>query len=55
MARSLDIGVIAEGVETEEQCGRLIAMGCLQQQGYLFGKPMPLPAFEAFVKARAAG
>ena len=55
LAQKLNIDVIAEGVETEEQRGRLIAMGCLRQQGYLFGKPMPLPAFEAFVHAHAAG
>jgi len=45
MAQSLDLTVIAEGVETAEQVAFLEANGCLFCQGYLFGKPM---AFEQF-------
>jgi diguanylate cyclase (GGDEF)-like protein len=42
IARGLGVTVIAEGVETEEQRQRLLAMGCRHAQGYLFGKAMPL-------------
>ena len=34
------MGVIAEGVETEEQLERLQALGCELVQGYLFSKPI---------------
>jgi diguanylate cyclase (GGDEF)-like protein/PAS domain S-box-containing protein len=50
MARSLDIAVIAEGVETEEQRQLLHKNGCTHYQGYLFGKPVPIEQFEAQLK-----
>ena len=49
MAHSLNLGVIAEGVETEEQRQLLMNNDCLQFQGYLFGRPMPIDAFEALL------
>ncbi len=50
MAQSLNIKVIAEGVETEEQQQLLLDSGCTQYQGYLFGKPMPIEQFEELLK-----
>jgi EAL domain-containing protein (putative c-di-GMP-specific phosphodiesterase class I) len=38
----LDLLTIAEGIETEEQEAAMIKMGCVEGQGYLFAKPMPL-------------
>ena len=40
LARSLDLEVIAEGIEDEDQRLRLMALGCRSGQGYLFGKPV---------------
>jgi diguanylate cyclase (GGDEF)-like protein len=40
LARSLEIPVTAEGVETEAQAMQLRLTGCDELQGYLFGKPM---------------
>ena len=41
LAETLDIGVVAEGVETEQQLELLESMNCKSVQGYLFAKPMP--------------
>ena len=50
MAQSLNLEVIAAGVETEEQLQILQVNGCNHFQGYLFGKPVPLEQFEKLLK-----
>jgi len=47
MARSLNLDVTAEGVETEEQATFLRSLACHQAQGYYFGRPMPAQEFAA--------
>jgi diguanylate cyclase (GGDEF)-like protein/PAS domain S-box-containing protein len=41
MAHSLELKVVAEGVETQEQSDFLRELGCDQIQGYFFSKPIP--------------
>ena len=50
MAHRMNLGVVAEGVETREQVKRLKAVGCDYVQGYYFAKPMPAADFEALWK-----
>jgi diguanylate cyclase (GGDEF)-like protein len=49
LASSLNIPVLAEGVETDEHINFLRDEGCVQVQGYLFGKPGPREGIEAIV------
>jgi diguanylate cyclase (GGDEF)-like protein/PAS domain S-box-containing protein len=46
MAKSLNMEVIAEGVETKEQLQMLLNKGCIHYQGYLFGAPVPIEQFD---------
>ncbi|MEI8363593.1 MAG: EAL domain-containing protein [Betaproteobacteria bacterium] len=50
MAHTLNLNVIAEGVETKEQQGLLFSSGCTHYQGYLFGRPTPIEQFQAALK-----
>ena len=50
MAQSLNLDVIAEGVETDEQRQILSFYGCQHYQGYLFGQPVPIEEFEISCK-----
>ncbi|WP_315981458.1 EAL domain-containing protein [Aliamphritea spongicola] len=45
LSRSLNIEVIAEGVETRLQHDFLIEHGCYQAQGFLYSRPMPFQDF----------
>lgn len=49
MARHLNLNVVAEGIEDENQLDFLAGCGCDTLQGYLYARPLPLPAFRAFV------
>ncbi len=45
LAQSMELSVIAEGVETKEQRDWLEREGCFKYQGYYFGRPVPATAF----------
>ena len=49
MAHSMNLSVIAEGVETNAQQRLLMDKGCFAYQGFLFGKPLPIEEFEALL------
>ena len=49
LGHSLELAVIAEGVETQAQRDLLEALGCSQYQGYLFSGPLPIEDFEAYL------
>jgi diguanylate cyclase (GGDEF)-like protein len=48
LARSLDLEVVAEGVETATQVRQLQALGCVLQQGYYFSPALPAEEFDAW-------
>lgn len=50
MAESLQLEVIAEGVENKEHTGDLMQLGCHIMQGYYYGKPMRVHEIEAWIK-----
>jgi diguanylate cyclase (GGDEF)-like protein/PAS domain S-box-containing protein len=53
MAHSLQLDVIAEGVETREQRALLEQLGCRRYQGYLYSRPLPPAQFHAWLIQRA--
>jgi diguanylate cyclase (GGDEF)-like protein/PAS domain S-box-containing protein len=44
LCRELHITTVGEGVETQDQLAALRVLGCSQAQGYLLGRPAPLPS-----------
>ncbi|MDD3327794.1 MAG: EAL domain-containing protein [Zoogloea sp.] len=51
LGRALGLSVVAEGVETDAQAGRLRQLGCDVLQGFLYARPMPAEQFEGYVAA----
>jgi len=51
MARSLGIGVIAEGIENASQLEQLAQWGCQEGQGFLLSHPLPAAEFETLLDA----
>ena len=49
MAHSLDMTVVAEGVETQAQMQALVSLQCDQVQGYLLARPMPTKDFQGLL------
>jgi diguanylate cyclase (GGDEF)-like protein/PAS domain S-box-containing protein len=55
MAHSLEMKVIAEGVETQAQYDFLVAQSCDEYQGYFFSKPVPEAQARALLQTPALG
>lgn len=51
IAKSFNLNVVAEGVETEKQCAALGTMECDELQGYFFSKPLPYTEIEALLNS----
>ena len=50
LARWMNLGVVAEGVETREQLDRLREIGCDYVQGYFFSRPLPCEDYEQMLR-----
>jgi EAL domain-containing protein (putative c-di-GMP-specific phosphodiesterase class I) len=46
LGHSLELAVVAEGVETADQLAKLREEGCDEVQGFYFGRPMPAAQFQ---------
>ncbi len=53
MAHSLNLKVVAEGVETEDEKAFLHQNQCDEMQGYLFSRPLPINAFQSLLLAHS--
>jgi EAL domain-containing protein (putative c-di-GMP-specific phosphodiesterase class I) len=54
LARSLNIGVLAEGVETRQQAERLTELGCARMQGFLYSPALPAQELPEVMRRLAA-
>lgn len=55
LGRTLDLKIVAEGVETLEQQEFLTRLGCTALQGYLLGRPMPAEQFNETLGGQGRG
>jgi diguanylate cyclase (GGDEF)-like protein len=49
LARTMNVPIIVEGVETWEECDFLSGLGCRYVQGYFFYRPMPVEDYEKLI------
>ena len=54
LGRTLDLRVVAEGIEEPDQADWLISLGCAYGQGYLYSRPLRPDAIEAFLASDAS-
>ncbi len=50
LGQTMGLCVLAEGVETQAQRDLLASLGCHGFQGYFFGEPMPMDAFQELIR-----
>lgn len=50
MAKSMDLNLIAEGVETDQDLAHLSSFGCHHYQGYYFSRPLTSEQFTKYAK-----
>ena len=55
LAKSLNLNIIAEGVETKEQRDFIVENGCENIQGYYYSKPIPADEFEIILTKMGGG
>ncbi|PCJ68723.1 MAG: hypothetical protein COA62_12835 [Rhodobiaceae bacterium] len=55
IGKSLDLKIVAEGVETEAQADFMTAIGCDELQGFLLSKPVESDVFEALMRDASDG
>ena len=53
LARSMDLGVVAQGIEDDEAAGTLAALGCATGQGHAFSPAVPAIAMETLLAREA--
>ena len=53
LAKTLGIGIAGEGIESEAQLERLLALGCEEWQGHFFSAPLGATEFEALLHSAA--
>ena len=54
LGETLDLQVVAEGIEMPEQLASLLNLGCELGQGFLFAKAMPLPSVVEYLGSATA-
>ena len=54
LGRSLDLTVVAEGIENEAEAAYLRTRGCDEAQGFLFARPMPFDDLMDWLAERTA-
>ncbi len=49
LSKTFKVDLIAEGIETQEQADKLSDLGCFNQQGYLYSRPLRADDFEVWL------